>query len=507
MSHTARRAGFALALLAATQFVLVLDASIVGVALPSIGAALDFTPDGLSWVANAYVLAFGGLLLLGGRAADLLGRRRMYMTGMALFTAASLLGALSPNAFTLVTARALQGVGAAVVAPAALSLIMTIFPPGAGRTKALGVFGAVAGTGGAAGSILGGLLTEWLGWEATLYVNVPIGILVIALSPRLLPEASDTSSRGIDVLGALTATSGLTLLVYTLVNLTTAPVPQSAILGLASLTLITLFFVVESRSPHPLVPLGIFRLPTLRASNIVTLLTTMSMLPLFFFLSFYTQQVLHYGPVSAGLAQLPLAISIAVTASFASGLVGRYGLRLPMSAGLTVMAAGLAWFSLLPADGTFIANVLFQTIVIGIGAGLAFVTTTVGATTGGTPSQAGLTSGIFTTAQQFGGSLGLAIAVTAATATTGTATDPATLANGYQSALTAAAITALAAAALTILLIPRHTAPVTAPHPSPRETPTHPPAEPSRHRPPPRHPPHPATPPQPRRCPPQTGSD
>ncbi|TDD87124.1 MFS transporter [Actinomadura rubrisoli] len=461
MTQTSRRRWLALALLAATQFVLVLDASIVGVALPSIGEDLEFALEDLSWVANAYTLTFGGLLLLGGRTADLAGRRRMFMVGMSLFAATSLVGALSVNASMLVGARAVQGIGAALVAPAALSLIMTIFAAGPERNKALGVFGAVAGAGGAAGSVLGGGLTEWLGWESTLYVNVPIGALAIALSPWLLPEAKDPGARGFDLAGAVTATGGLALLVYTLVDADNAGWDSARTLGLGalSLLLIALFFVIEARAAHPLVPLGVFRLRALRGANIVALLSTMAMFPLFFYMTFYMQQVLGYGPVRAGLAALPLALTIAVTAGAASALITRIGVKAPMAAALLVTAAGLAWFSCMSVDGSFLVDVLGPSIVIGVGSGLAFVTTTIGATSVTRQEQAGLASGLFSTAQQFGGSLGLAVVVAIATARTTHVLEDgervaAALTEGYQIGMLAAAGVALVAGLLAIVLIP-----------------------------------------------------
>jgi EmrB/QacA subfamily drug resistance transporter len=462
MPETTQRRGPALALLAATQFVLVLDASIVGVALPSIGRDLKFAPEDLSWVANAYTLTFGGLLLLGGRAADLFGRRRMFMTGMAMFAASSLAGALSVNAAMLVGARAVQGIGAAIVAPAALSLIMTIFEPGEERNKAMGVFGAVAGAGGAAGSILGGVLTEWLGWEATLYVNVPIGALAIALAPRLLPEASDSDARGFDVIGAITATGGLALLVYALVDANNAgwKSAQTIGLGAVSLVLIALFFVIEARSAHPLMPLRIFRQTTLRSSNILAMLLTLAMFPLFFYMTFYLQQVLDYGPIKAGLAQLPIAITIAVTAGATSALIGKVGIKLPTIAGLLVTAAGLAWFSRMSADGSFLVDVLGPSLVIGVGSGLAFVTTTVGATSTDRADEAGLASGIFNTAQQFGGSLGLAVVVAIATAKTtdvfkgGERVPAVALTEGYSVGMLTAAGIALVGGLLAVVLLP-----------------------------------------------------
>ncbi|MBT2212105.1 MFS transporter [Actinomadura sp. NEAU-AAG7] len=466
MTHTTQRRGLALALLAATQFVLVLDASIVGVALPSIGKDLEFAPEDLSWVANAYTLTFGGLLLLGGRVADLVGRRLMFMVGMGLFSATSLVGALSVNAGMLVGARAVQGVGAAIVAPAALSLIMTIFTAGPERNKAMGVIGAVAGAGGAAGSILGGGLTEWLGWESTLYVNVPIGILAIVLSPWLLPEAKDPGARGFDLAGAVTATGGLASLVYTLVDANNAGwrSAQTFGLGAVSLLLIALFFVIESRAAQPLMPLRIFRLGMLRGANIIALLSTMAMFPMFFYMTFYMQQVLGYGPVKAGMAALPLALTIAVTAGAASALITRIGVRAPMAAGLVVTGAGLAWFSRMSVDGSFLVDVLGPSIVIGVGSGLAFVTTTVGATSVARQEEAGLASGLFNTAQQFGGSLGLAVVVAIATARTtdvlegGERVAAVALTEGYRIGMLTAAGIAVAAGLLALALIPGRSA-------------------------------------------------
>ncbi|SEG42294.1 drug resistance transporter, EmrB/QacA subfamily [Thermomonospora echinospora] len=458
----------ALALLAVTQFVLILDASIVGVALPSIGPDLGFAPEDLSWVANAYTLTFGGLLLLGGRVADLTGRRRVFALGLGLFTAASLAGALSVNATMLVLARAAQGAGAALVAPAALSLVMTIFEPGPDRNRALGVFGALAGAGGAAGSILGGVLTEWLGWQATLYVNVPVGAVVIALAPRLLPAGRDARqrARGFDLAGAVTVTAGLTLLVYALVDSADAGWGSPRTLGLcaAAAVLIAVFVAVEARSAHPLVPLRIFRRGTLRAANVLAALTTMAMFPMFFLMTFYLQQVLGYEPVRAGLGGLPVAVALAAAASVGSQLVTRFGYAVPLAAGLTLVAAGLGWFSRMSADGGFTTDVLGPSVVMGLGGGLAFVSVTIAATSGVRPEEAGLASGLINTAQQVGGSLGLALVVAAATARTqdvlaaGERVPVVALNEGYRLAMLIAAGIALAGALLAGLLVRAGTA-------------------------------------------------
>jgi EmrB/QacA subfamily drug resistance transporter len=413
--------GRALALLATTQFVLILDAAIVGVALPSIGRDLEFAREDLSWVANAYTLMFGGFLLLGGRVADLLGRRKLFIAGLVLFTIASLVGALAQSALWLVLARAGQGLGAALVSPAALSLVMTLFTEGAERNKALGVWGAVAGSGGAAGVILGGVLTEWLGWEAVLYVNVPIGLIAALLATRLLPEGREAAgTRSFDVAGAVSVTAGLALLVYALVDANDAGWGSAQTLGLgaAALVLLVSFVAIELRARRPLIPLAIFGNRPLRGANLVSIAMTMAMFPMFFFLTFYTQQVLGYSPIEAGFAQLPIAISIIISAGLASQVVTRAGYKMTMIVGLIVTTVGLLWFSRISPDGSFLADVLGPSLVVGIGVAFAFVAATIAATTGVSGEQAGLASGLVNTSQQIGGALGLAVLVALATART-----------------------------------------------------------------------------------------
>src|SRR5215211_3692802 len=334
----------ALALLALTQFVIVLDASIVNVALPSIGRALAFSQDDLSWVVNAYTLTFGGFLLLGGRLADLLGRRRIFIGGLVLFSLASLVGGFAQSDVWLIAARAVQGLGAAIISPAALSLVTTMFAEGAERNRALGVWGAVAGSGGAAGVLLGGVLTEYAGWEWVLFVNVPIGLAVAALAPRLLAESRDTGrERVFDAAGAFAVTAGLALLVYTLVDANDAGWGSTQTLGLGALALALLaaFVLVELRARHPLMPFSIFRLRTLRGADTVGLLIGMTLFAMFFFLSLYMQQVLGYDALEAGLAYLPLALSIIVSAGVASQLVTRVGFKPTLIGGLVLIAVGL----------------------------------------------------------------------------------------------------------------------------------------------------------------------
>lgn len=460
---TTDRRGLALALLAVTQFVLILDAAIVNVALPSIGADLHFAQQDLSWVANAYTLTFGGFLLLGGRVADLVGRRRMFVAGLALFVAASLVGGFATDGVWLVAARAAQGLGAALVSPAALSLVMTLFEEGPERNRALGVFGAVAGTGAAAGSILGGLLTDWFGWEAVLFVNVPIGIVAIALAPRLLPASRPATATGsFDLAGAISVTAGLGLLVYALVDANDAGwrSAQTVGLGALALALIAAFVVIEARSSHPLVPLRIFRLRTLRGANIVSVLLTMALFPMFFFLTLYLQQVLGYGPIKAGLGQLPIALTIVVMAGVTSQLVTRIGFKAPLVAGLLVVGAGLAWFSQLSAPGgSYLVEILGPSILTGVGGALVFISATIAATTGARAHEAGLASGLINTTQQVGGALGLALLVAVATARTdaelssGELSPAVALTEGFQAALLVGAGIAVVASVLASVLI------------------------------------------------------
>src|SRR6201995_2533565 len=310
---TPRAKNLALILLAMTQFVIVIDASIVTVALPSIGAHLHFSRDDLTWVVNSYTLTFGGFLLLGGRMADLLGRRRMFMLGLVVFSLASLAGGLAQSETWLIAARAIQGLGAAIVSPAALSVITTTFADGAERTRALGIWGAVAGAGGAAGVLLGGVLTSGLSWRWVLFVNVPIGILAAALAPRVLRESRrEEAGNSFDIPGAVTVTAGLALLVYAVVDAVNVGwgAPRTIICLIISVLLLIAFVVIETRRSDPLVPFSIFRLRTLRGANIVGLLIGMSLFSMFFFISLYLQDVLHYSPIGTGIAYMPLASEI-----------------------------------------------------------------------------------------------------------------------------------------------------------------------------------------------------
>ena len=451
-----------LALLAATQFLLAVDGSIVNVALPSIGRDLRVAPEELSWVVNAYLLAFGGFLLLGGRVADHLGRRRMYMAGLGLFTAASLAGALAPSGPWLTVARGAQGLGAALVAPAALALVLTLFGEGAERNQALGVWAALGGSGGAAGAVLGGLLTDGFGWEAVLLVNLPIGVAAVALAPRLLPAApAEPGMRRFDLAGAVSVTAGLALLVYALVGADDAGwwSARTLLLGAAAALLLAAFTGIEARSRHPLVPLRVFRNRPLRGAYLVIVLTTGALFPMFVFVTLYTQDVLGYRPVQAGLAQLPLVATIAVSATLAPRLLPRVGARATLVAGLLVVAGGLAWLAAIPPGGSFLGDLLGPSLVVGAGAGVTWVASMVAATSGAAPAEAGLASGLVTTAQQVGGALGIAALVAVATARTtsvlgsGEAGPLVALTEGFQAGLLGAALVAVAGAALAALLL------------------------------------------------------
>ena len=416
-----RRKWLALALLASTQFVIILDAAIVNVAIPSIGRDLKFSEENLTWIPNAYALTFGGFLLLGGRMADLLGRRRLFMVGLGLFSLASLLGGLATSEEQLIAARALQGLGAALLAPSALSMVTNMFEEGSERNKALGIWGAVSGSGGAAGVLLGGILTEYAGWEWVLWVNVPIGIIAAVLAPRLLVESRrETDMRHFDALGAITVTVGLSLLVFALVDTINAgwgSTQTLTLLAVASALLVT-FVYIELRSRDPLMPFGIFRLRTLTGANLVGLLVGAALFAMFFFLSRYMQEVLGYSALDAGLSYLPLALAIIFSAGAASVLVTRLGFRPVLLAGLGLITIGLLWLAQVPEDGVYLSNLLAPMVISAVGLGFAFVPVTIAAVSGVSADESGLASGLINTSQQIGGALGLAVLGTIAASKT-----------------------------------------------------------------------------------------
>jgi len=416
-----RRKWLALALLASTQFVIILDAAIVNVAIPSIGRDLNFSEENLTWIPNAYALTFGGFLLLGGRMADLLGRRRLFMVGLLVFSVASLLGGLSNSEGLLIGARALQGLGAALLAPSALSMVTNMFTEGAERNKALGIWGAVSGSGGAAGVLLGGILTEYAGWEWVLWVNVPIGIIAAILAPRLLVESRRESDlHHFDALGAITVTAGLSLLVFALVDTINEGWGSTQTLTLlaVAVALLVTFVFIELRSKDPLMPFGIFRLRTLTGANLVGLLVGAALFAMFFFLSRYMQEVLGYSALKAGLSYVPLTLAIIVSAGLASVLVTKLGFRPVLLAGLGLVTIGLLWFAQVPEDGVYLSNLVAPMVISAFGLGFAFVPVTIAAVSGVSKDESGLASGLINTSQQIGGALGLAVLGTIAASKT-----------------------------------------------------------------------------------------
>jgi EmrB/QacA subfamily drug resistance transporter len=452
----------ALLLVCLAQFMVILDVSIVNVALPSIRSGLGFTTTGLQWVVNAYTITFGGFLMLGGRAADLLGRRRVFLAGTALFSVASLLCALASSRGLLLGARALQGFGGAVISPASLSIIATTFTEGAQRNRALGVWGAMAGLGGASGVLLGGLLTQGLGWPAIFLINVPVGIAVILASRKVIPESRGSQDhRHFDVLGAVLVTAGLVAAVYGIVRTQTLGWGSNGVLVPLALaaTLLGLFGLVEARfAKAPLMPLSILRLPRLRAANLVIALLYAAVFSMWFFLTLYMQQVLHYSAVRAGLSFLPMTLSVALASTFAPRLVARFGVRPVLTAGMLSAAAGLALLTGVGPGSGYLSNVLPGGVLGAAGLGLSLVPATIAAVQGIAPAQSGLASGLLNTSRLAGGALGLAALSTIAASHSraqilGGASQLGALSSGYQLALGVGALICLAGALATVVLL------------------------------------------------------
>ena len=466
MPHAQDRKGLALFLLCAVQFMVVLDIAIVNVALPTIKTALDFNETDLSWVINAYTLTFGGLLMLGGRSADLLGRRRMFLVGLALFSGASLVCGLATSEAMLITARAIQGIGAAIISPAALSILTTTFQEGAERNKALGIWGAVAGTGGAAGVLLGGILTDQLNWSWIFYINVPVGIAVIALGPRFLRESREEEGRRtFDLLGAALVTAGLSLLVYALVQTVdhswTAPRTIGMFVG--SAVLLAGFLGVERRAHAPLMPLRLFRNRSLSGANVVGLMLGASIFSMFFLLTLYMQQVLGYSPLKTGIGYLLVATVIVISAGASQALVTRIGVRTVLAVGMGLTAAGLIYFSQVSVGGSYVGDLAPGFVLAGIGLGFSFVPVTIAALVGVEQAEAGIASGIINTSQQIGGALGTAVLSTvaftrAADYATSHAPTPQlplfAAVDGYSAAFLVGAILAIAGVVATLTMVP-----------------------------------------------------
>jgi EmrB/QacA subfamily drug resistance transporter len=424
--HAAPRAGHSsfhvnpwlvLALVCMAQFMVILDATIVNVALPSIQADLDMSDADLQWIVNAYTLVFGGFLLLGGRAGDLLGRKRVFLVGVVIFSVASLLNGLAPSSEFLIIFRGLQGLGGALIAPAALSIIMTTFAEGPERNKAMSVWAAIAVGGAAVGLLLGGILVDAFSWPWIFFVNVPVGIAVFIAALRYVPESKDESAhKSFDLLGALTVTAGLVTLVYAIVKAQEKGWASAHTLGIGGLAiaLLVAFVLIERRSAEPLVRLSIFRVRTVRAANIVMFLVAAGLFAMFFFNTLYLQRVLGYTPLEAGLAFLPFTAGIIVGAGLSQALVQKVGARELPLIGMVLAVAGMLLFTRLQPDSEYLTDFLPPVILASIGMGLTFVPVTLIATSGVPPSDAGLASGLYNTSQQIGGALGLAVLSTLA---------------------------------------------------------------------------------------------
>jgi EmrB/QacA subfamily drug resistance transporter len=445
----------ALIILCLGDLMIVLDVTIVGVALPSIRTDLGFSESSLAWVVNAYLIVFGGFLLLAGRFGDLFGHRRLFLIGITLFTVASLACGLATSQGMLVGARAIQGLGAAIVSAVALSLIITLFTEPAERAKAMGVFGFVASGGGSLGVLLGGILTDVLNWHWIFLVNVPIGVAVIVLSLRLLPtERVPSAATRLDVWGAITVTASLMIAVYAIVNGNEVGWGTARTLGLlaAAVALFAVFVGIESRITSPLMPLGLFKLRNLAVSNIVGVLWAAAMFAWFFLSALYLQLVLGYSPLEVGLAFLPGNLIMGVlSVGVSARLVMRFGVRAPLAAGLGLAAVGLLLFARAPVDGNFVLDVLPSMVLLGIGAGIAFNPVLLAAMSDVEPSDAGLASGIVNTAFMMGGALGLAVLASLAANRTETLTargDPplVALTGGYHAAFLVGALFAATAA-------------------------------------------------------------
>jgi EmrB/QacA subfamily drug resistance transporter len=476
ISETNRRWS-ALALIVTAQFMVILDVAIVNVALPSIKSDLHFSETNLQWVISAYAILFGGALLLGGRLADLLGRRRLFMTGLGLFAASSLLCGLAWSEASLIAFRAIQGLGGALLAPAALSLLMTTFAEGRERNRALGIYGAVSGSGAAVGVLLGGVLTSYLSWSWIFFINVPVGIAAIALSPVLLREGrADVAHRHFDLPGAASITAGLMLLVYATTRATTDGWGATSTLTLlaASAALVLAFVVIELRSPSPLLPLRIFRLRTLTGANIAMAIVGTVAFSEFFLLTLYLQDVLHYSAVQSGAAFSAFALAVVVMSNVAQAVVGRLGVRATLTLGLLTSAISLAALTRLPVHGSYFWD-LFPWFVLG-GAGMAFsfVPVTIASLSGVQRSDAGVASGLINTSRQIGGAIGIAaVSAIAATSTSNfaaanavSASSGAALAHGFQTGLYVLTGLLLVGALVAFALVRSHAAqPVAVPAP------------------------------------------
>jgi len=449
MVTSEQRKWLALALLSVVQFMVVLDIAIVNVALPSIKVDLGFSQENLQWVISAYALVFGGFLLLGGRAADLLGRRRIFLGGVVVFTVASLLAGLAWSEASLITARAFQGLGAAIITPAALSILSTTFVEGRERNIALGVWGAVGGFGAAAGVLLGGVLTDALSWEWIFFVNVPVGVAAFALAPFLLTESRDARVKRFDVPGAVLVTGGLSSLVYAITQAGDKGWLSGETLGVfaVSLALLVGFVGWELRHPEPLMRFGLLRTRTVSGANVTGFILGTAMFAMFLMLTLYMQQVLGYSAMKTGLAYLAVAGTAIVWSAVAGQLVTRIGVKPVLVVGMAMLTAGLVFFTQVSVGGSYLGDLLPGFLLIGIGLGFSFVPISIAALAGVEAGEAGLASGLINTSQQIGGALGIAALSTIATSQTsdsvasGTAL-PDALVSGFSAAFLAGVVIA-----------------------------------------------------------------
>lgn len=460
MRISQRRRWLALALLSAVQFMVVLDIAVVNVALPSIKVDLGFSQEDLQWVISAYALVFGGLLLLGGRAADLLGRRRVFLVGVVVFTAASLLAGLAWSEPSLIGARALQGLGAAVISPAALSILSTTFAEGRDRNIALGVWGAVGGFGAAAGVLLGGVLTDALSWQWIFFVNVPVGVAALAVTPVLLTESRDAMVRRFDAPGALLVTTGLSSLVYAITQAGQDGWLGGRTVGFFALALALLvgFVAWELRQSEPLMRFGILRTRTVAGANVAGFILGTALFSMFLMLTLYMQQVLGYSPMRTGVAYLAVAGTAIIWSTVAAQLVTRIGVKPVLLVGMVSLTAGLVDFTQVSVDGSYLGDLMPGFLLAGVGIGFSFVPISIAALAGVRPAEAGLASGLFNTSQQIGGALGIAALSTIASSQTdsavasGTAV-PVALVDGFTAAFVAGGFVAALGilAALTLI--------------------------------------------------------
>ena len=443
----------ALFLLCTAEFLVIMDTSIIGVALPAIKADLGYTQTGLQWIFNAYVILFGGFLLLGGRLSDLFGARKIFMWGFAILTSASLLAGIAWSEATLNIGRALQGLGSAFIAPAALTLVLSKFTDPKELNKAMGFWGASAAAGGSAGVFLGGAITEWLSWYWIFLINIPVGVIVLLRSQNLL-FTGDTRKGKVDMAGAILATAALILMVYAIVSSESEGWGSVHTIGLlaVSLALLFAFYILQKQKSEPLMPLSIFKVPNLSAGNIVMALLAAAWIPLWFFLNLYLQQTLHYSAFNSGLALLPMTLAIMFLMVGVTGkLVAKFGFKSNMIVGLLVLAASLILFSQVPTDGTFVADVLPASLLGALGMSLTYIPGTVASMSGAKPEETGLASGLVNTSYQVGSALGLAIIVAISASKTNAmkltgATEAAALNAGFQTAFFSAGIVCIIAA-------------------------------------------------------------